>query len=106
MQLGRNLCQQKSTGLERMQPGPNVHQRWSTPAIGDCAAVSETDVRVAQREAGTTIFEKVRSALRNLGFRDAETRRAIAKVIEMSDPSRPPTLEQALREALVVATAA
>jgi Holliday junction resolvasome RuvABC DNA-binding subunit len=48
-------------------------------------------------------LEKVRFALRQMGFRDAQARRAIAEVAKMHGET--PTLEQALREALLVATA-
>jgi len=48
-------------------------------------------------------LEKARSALKNLGFRDAEARRAIAEVERRHDET--PTVEQAIREALLVATA-
>jgi Holliday junction resolvasome RuvABC DNA-binding subunit len=53
-----------------------------------------------------TTLEKVRLALRGLGFRDAEARRAVAAVANRHDPVEPLALEQALREALALATAA
>jgi 5-methylcytosine-specific restriction endonuclease McrA len=48
-------------------------------------------------------LDKVRNALRNMGFQDAQARHAIAKVARMHD--KVPPIEQALREALLVATA-
>jgi 5-methylcytosine-specific restriction endonuclease McrA len=62
--------------------------------------------RFRQKKSTTRILEKVRLALRGMGFRSAQAERAIATVARMHDPGEPPTLEQALREALRVATAA
>jgi Holliday junction resolvasome RuvABC DNA-binding subunit len=45
-------------------------------------------------------------ALQNLGFREHEARRAVAAVASAHDPSEPLALELALREALLIATAA
>jgi Holliday junction resolvasome RuvABC DNA-binding subunit len=70
--------------------------------------VSARAARASKSEPETTkrIFDKVHYALRHLGFRDAEARRAISRVAGMHDSSQPLTLEQALREAIHVATAA
>jgi len=53
-----------------------------------------------------TTFDKVHSALRGTGFRDVEARRAIAAVRGMHEADEPFELEQVLREAVLVATAA
>ena len=51
-------------------------------------------------------LDKVHAALRSLGFRDAEAKGAIAAVVKVHDPNEPLLLEQVLREAVLVATAA
>ena len=53
-----------------------------------------------------TTFERVRWALRNLGFPDAVARRAVAAVAELHDSRESLDLERTLREALLAATAA
>jgi hypothetical protein len=61
------------------------------------------------RDAGSALpaplptLDKVRNALRNMGFLDTQARHAIAEVARMHDEA--PPIEQALREALLVATA-
>jgi hypothetical protein len=52
------------------------------------------------------ILERVRLALRGLGFREAEARRAVVAVASRHRPDEPLVLEQAFREALTQATAA
>jgi hypothetical protein len=54
----------------------------------------------------TTTFEKARSALRGLGFHDAEARRALATVAGRHDASERFDLAKVVREAVLVATAA
>ena len=100
------LVAEQTFGREWMERSRYFRQRKSTPANGESAIVSETNMPLPEREASATIFEKVRSALRTMGFRDVEARSAIATVVRMRDSREPPTLEQALREALRVATAA
>jgi Holliday junction resolvasome RuvABC DNA-binding subunit len=56
--------------------------------------------------ATVTIYEKVRSALRRMGFRDAQARRAVAVVAGRHNRSEMVSLEQTLREAIGVAAAA
>jgi Holliday junction resolvasome RuvABC DNA-binding subunit len=62
---------------------------------------------IGQRPTTTTttagVFEKARRALTNLGFRQTEARRAVAEVEKTHAEALTP--EQALREALLVATA-
>jgi hypothetical protein len=57
-------------------------------------------------DGALTTFDKVHSALRGMGFRDVEARRAIAAVRGMHEADEPIELEQVLREAVLVATAA
>jgi Holliday junction resolvasome RuvABC DNA-binding subunit len=52
------------------------------------------------------ILEKVVLALKGMGFRDVEARRAVREVERKHPGTEPLTIEQALREALVAATAA
>ena len=59
-----------------------------------------------QAESRTATLEKVRAALRGLGFRDVQVRTALAEVARMHAPNESLTLEQVLREALFVAIAA
>ena len=54
----------------------------------------------------TVMLEKVHVALRGMGFRDAEARRAIATVLGMHAENETLDLEQVLREAVLAATAA
>jgi Holliday junction resolvasome RuvABC DNA-binding subunit len=60
----------------------------------------------AERARSVNVYEKVRIALRGLGFRDAQARRAVAAIVDKHEPSEDLPLEQALREAILVATAA
>jgi hypothetical protein len=85
----RHFRQQKSTAVERRAEG-----------------ASEQHPRLATRQTGATTFDKVRLALRGMGFRSAEAERTVATVIRMHDGGEPLTLEQTLREALRIATAA
>jgi 5-methylcytosine-specific restriction endonuclease McrA len=79
-------------GRERVEQGRHFCQK-------KCA--SDQDGALA-----TATFEKVHLALRGMGFRDAEARKATAAVAAMHRDSEPPGLEQALREAVLLATAA
>jgi Holliday junction resolvasome RuvABC DNA-binding subunit len=69
------------------------------------AARHNDEASAVAKERSTTL-EKVRLALRGLGFRDIEARRAVAAVASRHDPNEPIVLERVLREALTVATAA
>jgi Holliday junction resolvasome RuvABC DNA-binding subunit len=53
-----------------------------------------------------TPFDRLLSALRGMGFRDAEARKAVATVLGMHDANEAIELGQMLREAVLVATAA
>jgi 5-methylcytosine-specific restriction endonuclease McrA len=98
----RHFCQKKSTTEGREA----THTLKATEH--SCEAMHTPQGTTEQRDDATTttIFAKVHFALRHLGFREAEARRAISRVAGMHDSSESLTLEQALREAIHVATAA
>jgi 5-methylcytosine-specific restriction endonuclease McrA len=81
----RHFCQKKSKR-------PHEESRRETPEAAVAPPMTPSD--------------KLHAALRALGFREAEARRAIATVVKMHDRHEPLPLEQALREAVLVATAA
>jgi hypothetical protein len=66
-----------------------------------CEKEQHDEPHASVREAPVAL-EKVRLALRGMGFRDAQARDAVAAVVEMHDET--PAVEQALREAILVAT--
>jgi 5-methylcytosine-specific restriction endonuclease McrA len=76
----------------------HLRQQKSTSTASDPWAEQETTT--------ATILEKVRSALRSMGFRDAQARRAIAAVAGRHDPGEALDLTRTLRAAILVATAA
>jgi Holliday junction resolvasome RuvABC DNA-binding subunit len=57
----------------------------------------------ATNEAPQSVLERVRLALRRMGFVDAQARRAVAEVRRAH--TEPPPVDVALREALFFATA-
>ncbi|HVR19779.1 MAG TPA: hypothetical protein VMS65_08785, partial [Polyangiaceae bacterium] len=69
-------------------------------------ATHEEKQREEQAAPERAIFEKVHRALRALGFRESEVFRAIQEVVTVHDAREPLDLERALRNALLVATAA
>jgi hypothetical protein len=100
----RHLRQQKSTAA------PNAHRVTSmtTTLPNDLGATRPVPTMWGGlwTTPATATYEKVRSALRGLGFRDAQARRAVAAVARRHDSSEDPPLEQVLREAIHVAAAA
>jgi Holliday junction resolvasome RuvABC DNA-binding subunit len=98
------LRQQKSTAA------PNAHRVTSmtTTLPNDLGATRPVPTMWGGlwTTPATATYEKVRSALRGLGFRDAQARRAVAAVARRHDSSEDPPLEQVLREAIHVAAAA
>jgi hypothetical protein len=62
--------------------------------------------RKKRRAEKSHTLDKVHAALRSLGFRDSEARNAVATVVKLHDANEPLLLDQALREAVLVATAA
>ncbi len=83
----RHLRQQRSTAH-------HLSQQESTAPGNDTAAKN------------AAMFEKVRVALRRMGFRDHDARVAVIKVARMHAATEHLELERALREALFAATAA
>jgi hypothetical protein len=98
----RHLRQQKSTNersetrSNQIELGRHFRQQKSTDGRGGTRS---------EQPVGRTL-EKVRLALRGLGFRDAEARKAVIAVASRHGTDEPLALEQALREALTHATAA
>jgi hypothetical protein len=102
------LWAEQTFGRERVERGRNLRQKKSTPRAGEVGVPShatpgQNEMSEAPRAA---IFEKVHLALRAMGFREVEARRAIAKVMRARDANDPLGLERLLRETLLVATAA
>jgi energy-coupling factor transporter ATP-binding protein EcfA2 len=101
------LLAEQTFGREWIERCRHFRQQKSTTAR-DEPMVSDVARQQApsERQATATIFEKVRSALRNMGFRDSQAREAVATVVRKHGARELLTLEQALRDALAVATAA
>jgi hypothetical protein len=93
------LWAEQAFGREWVELSRHFRQKKSTREHGE--------PQHAGLEARTTaMLEKVRLALRAMGFRENEARRAIVEVVKMHDGREPPGVEQTLREALLAATAA
>jgi 5-methylcytosine-specific restriction endonuclease McrA len=92
---------EQTYGFEHIQRARNFRwKKWERPR-GDGRSVKPE--KPATNEASQSLLEKVRLALRGMGFADAQARRAVAEVRRAHD--EPPPVEQALREALFFATA-
>jgi hypothetical protein len=98
-----HFCQQKSAARARAPGGGSVRRAIAAPR-GEGTRVA-TPVR-SEDAGNATTFEKVRSALRNLGYRDSVARRAVATVAALHNTYESLDLEQTVREALLAATAA
>ena len=103
------LRAEQTFGREHIEQKRHLRQKKSTTALSAPEGMPTT--RTMWSGSGmtpetTAIYEKVRSALRGLGFRDAQARRAVAAVARRHDSSEEPPLEQVLREAIHVAAAA
>ena len=86
----RDLCQQKSiAGGESKPPMAPALEKHGEHGV-----------------AAQAPFEKVRLALRAMGFRDGEARKAVTRLMATQDPNEPMALDRALREAVLIATAA
>jgi 5-methylcytosine-specific restriction endonuclease McrA len=91
-------------GRERVERSRHFCQKKCTTAhVEPTQATTPSKGRPEDREAA---LEKLRLALRGMGFREAETRNAIATVTERHARDEVFTLEVLLREAVLVATAA
>jgi 5-methylcytosine-specific restriction endonuclease McrA len=102
--FGREHVEQRRHFRQRKLSGPQ-DEKGSEPHDESAGGHHEDgrESRIAdERRNG---FEKVRQALRTMGFRDTQARRAIAEVEGAHAGRDHPTLEQALREAILVATA-
>jgi len=91
------LWAEQAFGRERIEARRRFRQKKSEPLRGEGQG--------GAHESRTTV-EKLHLALRGLGFREHEARRAIAEVVKMHAEPEALSLEQALREALRIATAA
>jgi 5-methylcytosine-specific restriction endonuclease McrA len=94
------LTAEQTFGREHVEQCRHFRQRKSISPR--CAAKNHR----TQEAVTTANLEKVRSALRNMGFRDLQARQAIAKVALTEPRSEVPTLERTLREAILAATRA
>jgi hypothetical protein len=102
------LWAEQSFGRERVERARHFCQKKSKRSpVGEDACVASIAERANQdAQARAAIFEKVHRALRGMGFRDGEARRAVAAVVRTLEPSEPVLLEVVLREAILFATAA
>jgi 5-methylcytosine-specific restriction endonuclease McrA len=98
------LWAEQAYGREHIERQRHFRQRkWSAPgARRENGAPSDPAPSDAGQPEAT--LDKVRRALRGLGFRDSEALRAVEAVARKH--AEPPSVEQALREALLVATTA
>jgi hypothetical protein len=99
------LWAREAFGGEHIARSRHLRQQRSPSARSDHAPTSVPQP-AAHLESRAATFEKVRLALRGLGFRDAQAKNSIARVARMHPLSESLTLEQVFREALSVATAA
>jgi hypothetical protein len=90
------LWAEQAFGRERVLQGRHFFQKKSKS--------SEKEHRAGN--GALTTFDKVLSALRGMGFRNVEARKAVATVLGMHDANESIELGQMLREAVLVATAA
>jgi 5-methylcytosine-specific restriction endonuclease McrA len=98
------LWAEQAFGREQIE---NFRQKMSAARARARSEAAWITSPVRSNEVGkATNFEKVRWALRNLGFHDGVARRAVAVVAERHDSREFLDLERALREALLAATAA
>jgi 5-methylcytosine-specific restriction endonuclease McrA len=92
---------EQAYGREQVERARNFRWKKSEWPRDDGRSVKHEEP--ATNDASPDDLEKVRLALRGMGFADAQARRAVAEVRRAHD--EPPPVEQALREALFFATA-
>jgi hypothetical protein len=92
--------------FRQQKSGARARARDERALRGVCATTRQGQAARSGDAGRTTTFEKVRFALRNLGFRDGVAGRAVATVAALHDSDESLGLEQALREALLAVTAA
>jgi hypothetical protein len=95
------LWAEQAYGREHVEGARNFRQKKWERARDD--GRSEKPEKPAANDASPDVLEKVRLALRRMGFEHAQARRAVAEVRRAHDEPLP--VEQALREALFLATA-
>jgi 5-methylcytosine-specific restriction endonuclease McrA len=114
------LWAEQSFGRERVERARHFRQKRSAPAsagASDAGGVSDaggrhgratraSDAGAGVSDASTGVFEKVHRALRTMGFRDDEARRAVAAVARTHEANETLVVEEALRAAILFATAA
>ena len=93
------LWAEQAFGREWIERRRHFRQKKST-------ATHDEERRQEPTAPAIAILEKVHKALRAMGFRESEVRRAINEVMTAHDAREPLVLERALRDALLVATAA
>ena len=101
------LWAEQAYGREHVERARNFRRKKCGRPRSDERPVGGGRPRKAEEPAMTGaslgVLEKVHVALRGMGFGDAQARRAVAEVRRAHD--EPPPIEQALREALFLATA-
>jgi 5-methylcytosine-specific restriction endonuclease McrA len=102
----RRFRQQKSTSARWPEAATTTRRRATREATRTPEYSDDPVARGRGVSHRRSTLEKVRLALRGLGFRDGEARRAVAAVAGVADPNEPLTPERLLREAILVATAA
>ena len=103
----RHLRRKKSTAERAPAARFDAIAPEPTPAARvDPITPEPTPQELAARQTNAMILEKVRRALRGMGFRDAEAREALATVGRQHASNEALALEAVLREALFAATAA
>jgi hypothetical protein len=98
------LVAEQAFGRERIERARHLRrQRSMNHHLCQQRSTNTGDDSVAKN---AMTFEKVRLAMRGMGFRDVQARIAVATVARMHPANEILELERALREALLAATAA
>jgi Holliday junction resolvasome RuvABC DNA-binding subunit len=101
------LAAEQAFGRERIERCRHLRQKKSTNTRKEPAATSSQSPPVpAEHPSRDVTLEKVRLALRGMGFREAQARNAVVTVARTHAASDWLSLEQALREAVLAATTA
>jgi 5-methylcytosine-specific restriction endonuclease McrA len=95
------LWAEQAYGRERVEGARDFRQKKWERSRNDGRSVQPE--KPATNEASQSVLERVRLALRRMGFVDAQARRAVAEVRRAH--TEPPPVDVALREALFFATA-
>jgi 5-methylcytosine-specific restriction endonuclease McrA len=101
------LAAEQVFGRERIERFRHLRQKKSTIAQNEVAKMpGSAPLPLAEHPSRATTFEKVRLALRGMGFRETQARNAIATVAQAHAANERLELERAVREAVLAATAA